>query len=170
MGAGEVDEPTGDVFAAKDRFVGIGLVRDPHPRIRELREQCPVHPGSISGMFGVVGPDNYLIPDDRQVSVFTWQPVESAFRDATTFSSSYVVPALRSIIGRTILEMDPPDHQRYRSLIQGAFTKKEMVRWERDFVRDIVGARIDAIAPRGHAVAGRHLDEAVGSRRRRASR
>lgn len=147
MGEGAVVDE--DPFAAKDRLLGIGLVRDPHPRLRELREQCPVHEKSISGIFGVVGPDNYLIPDDQQVSVFPFEAVERVFRDSTTFSSSYYVPSLRDIIGRTILEMDPPDHQRYRSLLQGAFTKKEMERWEREFVRDIVANRLDELAPRG---------------------
>ena len=27
-----------DVFDVKNQFVGIGVVRDPHPRLRELRE------------------------------------------------------------------------------------------------------------------------------------
>jgi cytochrome P450 len=140
-----------DVFAAKDRLAGIGAVRDPHPRLRELREADEkVHPGSVSSQFGMVGPDNYLIPDEQQVSVFDFENADRIFRDPVTFSSSYYVPSLRAIIGRTILEMDPPDHQRYRSLLQGAFTKKEMVRWERDFVRDIVESHISRMAPDGH--------------------
>jgi cytochrome P450 len=140
---------TDDVFDAKNRLGGLGLVRDPHPRLAELREACPVHTGSLSGIFGIVGPDNYLIPDAQQVSVFTWDAVDTAFRDPETFSNSYMQAALRDVIGRTILEMDPPDHQRYRTLIQGAFTRTEMVRWEQDFVRDIVGAAIERIAPAG---------------------
>jgi len=138
-----------DVFDAKNRLGGLGLVRDPHPRLSALREACPVHAGSLSGIFGIVGPDNYLIPDEQQVSLLTWDAVDTAFRDPVTFSNSSVAAALREVIGRTILEMDPPDHQRYRTLVQGAFTKAEMVRWERDFVRDIVVAAVDRIAPRG---------------------
>jgi cytochrome P450 len=138
-----------DAFAAKDRLFGIGLMQDPHPTLRALRAERPVHPGSVSGLFGMVGPDNYLIPDEQQVSVFDYELVDKVFRDASTFSSSYYVPSLRAIIGRTILEMDPPEHQRYRSLLQGAFTKKEMVRWERDFVRDIVASRLAQLAPLG---------------------
>ncbi len=140
-----------DVFEAKNRLGGFGLVRDPHPRLHELRESCPVHRGSVSGLFGVVGPDNYLTPDDQQVSVFRWDDVDAAFRDAATFSNSYYVPYLGEIIGRTILEMDPPDHQRYRLLIQGAFTRNEMVRWEAEFVRDIVERRLLELKPLGRA-------------------
>jgi cytochrome P450 len=138
-----------DAFAAKDRLLGIGVIRDPHPHLREVRDTAKVVPGSLSSQFGLVGPDNYLIPDEQQVSVFDFELVEGVFRDNVTYSSSYYVPSLRAIIGRTILEMDPPDHQRYRSLIQGAFTKKEMMRWERDFVRDIVETRLRAMAPLG---------------------
>jgi cytochrome P450 len=140
-----------DVFDVKNQFVGIGLVRDPHPRLRELREECPVHDGSVSGLFGVVGPDNYLTPDDQQVSVFPFDEVDAAFRDHTTFSNSYYTPFLQEVLGRTILEMDEPDHQRYRALLQGAFTKAEMANWEVDFVRDLVRSRLAALAPLGRA-------------------
>jgi cytochrome P450 len=138
-----------DVFEAKNRFGGIGLVRDPNPRLAELRESRPVHAGSVSGQFGIVGPDNFLIPEDQQVSVFRWNEVDAGFRDAATFSSSYVSAALRDVIGRTILEMDPPDHQRYRLLLQGAFTRPEMEKWERDFVRAVVDQQLDPLVPRG---------------------
>ena len=43
---------------AKDRLFGIGVVRDPHPRLHALHAECPVHQGSISGLFGLVGPDS----------------------------------------------------------------------------------------------------------------
>ena len=144
-----MSEGSADVFAAKNLLGGIGLVRDPHPRLHELRNECPVHRGSVSGIFGVVGPDNYLTPDDRQVSVFAWDEVDEGFRDSETYSNSYYVPSLRAVIGRTILEMDPPEHQRYRSLLQGAFTRNEMVKWESHFVRDIVEQRIATIASLG---------------------
>ena len=144
-----MDDKASGVFAAKNLLGGIGLVRDPHPRLHELRDECPVHEGSVSGIFGVVGPDNYLTPDDRQVSVFTWNEVDEGFRDSETYSNRYYVPSINAVIGRTILEMDPPEHQRYRSLLQGAFTRNEMVKWEADFVRDIVERQISAIAPLG---------------------
>ena len=138
-----------DAFALKDRLFGIGVVRDPHPRFRELHDECPVHKGSISGIFGVVGPDNFLTPDDQQVSVFGFDAVERGFRDPVTFSSAYYEPLLGSVIGHTILEMDPPEHQRYRLLLQAAFSKNEMVRWEDDFVRGIVASALDRIASPG---------------------
>ena len=138
-----------DVFEAKNRLGGIGLVRNPHPRLHELRDAAPVHPGSVSSHFGVIGPDNYLIDDAEQISVFRWRDVDAGFRDAITLSNGYVAPALHDVVGRTILEMDPPEHQRYRLLLQGAFTRGEMDKWEREFVRDIVNEQLDPLAPLG---------------------
>ena len=149
MEGAAVGDATEDVFEAKNRLGGIGLVRDPHPRLHELRNECPVHKGSVSGKFGVVGPDNYLTADDEQVSVFTWDEVDAGFRDATTFSNSYVAASLHDVIGRTILEMDPPEHQRYRTLLQGAFTRHEMVKWEEHFVQAIVNEQLDRLVPLG---------------------
>jgi cytochrome P450 len=142
-------DPPADPFGAKNRFLGIGVVRDPHRRVAEMRAECPVQHGSLSGRFGVVGPDNYFVPEDQHRLVLGFLAVEEGFRDPATFSNAYYVPSLRDVIGRTILEMDPPEHQRYRALIQGAFTKKEMVRWEEGFVRDIVDAQLDRLAPLG---------------------
>ncbi len=150
--AHEPHEPdsTEDVFAAKDRMYGIGLMRDPYPRLHALRALGPVHPGSFSGQYGLTGPDNLLYPEDEQVTVVSFAGVEQGFRDPT-MSSTYVKPALNRVIGRTILEMDPPDHGRFRLLIQGVFTKKEMERWEREFVRDIVRSYLLPLVARGHA-------------------
>jgi cytochrome P450 len=138
-----------DVFAAKNRMYGVGVVRDPLPRMHELRAECPLHQGSISGLFGTVGPDNSFVSDDAQMTLFGFDPIEATFRDPETWSNSNVAVTMGAVIGRTILQMDPPEHPRYRLLIQGAFTKKEMVRWEDEFVRDIVRAAVDRIAPLG---------------------
>ena len=138
-----------DPFAQKNRFGGIGVVDNPHPRLHELRSQCPVQHGSISGIFGMVGPDNYIFSDDQQISVLNWDLADAGFRNYGQLSNSYYIPYLRDVIGRTILEMDPPEHHRYRQLIQGAFTKNEMQRWEDEFATTIVNSYLDKLAPLG---------------------
>jgi cytochrome P450 len=145
----EGDEPS--PFAIKDRLSGIGVVDNPHPRLHELRAACPVHRGSPSGLFGTTGPDNYIIPDDQQLSVLTFTEADRAFRDSATFSNAYYRPYLRAVIGKTILEMDPPEHHRFRTLIQGAFTKPAVARWEDDFARPIIASYLDRLAPLGRA-------------------
>ena len=145
------DDTPDDPFAAKDQLFGVGLMRDPHPRLHELMEAGPVHRGSMSGQFGMVGPDNVIYPEDEQVSVVGFWAVDEGFRDPQRFSNSWYEPSLGKVIGRTILEMDPPEHYRFRLLLQGAFSKKEMQRWEREFVRDIVRSYLVPLVPRGKA-------------------
>jgi cytochrome P450 len=139
-----------DPFEAKDRVFGAGAMLDPYPRLAELRSECPVHAGSISARFGMIGSDTMLFPEERQWSVYSYDGVEDVLKDPATFSSDWYQASLTHIIGRTILEMDPPEHHRYRMLLQGAFSKKSMDRWERDFVRDIVDRQIDRFARLGH--------------------
>ena len=61
----DVAEGEDDVFAAKNRLSGIGLVRDPIPKLHELPAQCPVHHGSVSGQFGILGPRQRALPRGR---------------------------------------------------------------------------------------------------------
>ena len=61
------------------------------------------------------------------------------------------------VMGHTILEMDEPEHSRYRRLIQQAFSKKALAHWETDLVRPIVNACIDRFVGRGHADLVREL-------------
>jgi cytochrome P450 len=99
----------------------------------------------------MIGPDTMIFGDRRQVSVFSFDLVEEVFKDTSRFSSSWFRPSIGEVIGRTILEMDPPEHGRYRRLIQGAFTKREMDRWEDEFVRGIVDGYIDRFIGTGRA-------------------
>jgi cytochrome P450 len=137
--------------ARKDAFFGHGVVRDPFPTLAELQARCPVLEGTINGHFGIVGPEDLLFPDDPQVSVLSYAGVEQGFKDPEVFSSSWYLAPLGSTIGRTIIQMDPPEHGRYRRLIQGAFTKREMERWETAFVRDIVDGYLDGFVGLGRA-------------------
>ena len=141
-----------DPFAAKDALFGVGAMRDPHPRLHEMRSQCPVHPGSMSGQFGMVGPDNFIEPDEsKHVTVVGFDEIQEGFRDPDRFSNRWYHVPLGATIGRTILEMDPPEHYQFRLLLQGAFTKKEMDRWEREFVRDIVRLYLLPLVSKGRA-------------------
>ena len=136
-------EPIHDPFAAKDRLFGHDEIGDPASRLAELRSECPIHAGSISKKFGVEGFDTLLYPEHSQYSVFSFEAVDAVLRRGADFSSTYSSKPLREVIGRTILEMDAPDHHRFRMLIQPAFTKSEIERWEHTFVRSIVDEYID---------------------------
>jgi cytochrome P450 len=142
---------TSELLKNKDAFFGHGSIVDPYPELGKMLSECPVHAGSVQQHFGIAGPETILYGDDPQVSVLSFDGVESGFKNYQELSACWYQPSLRSTIGRTILEMDPPEHGRYRQLIQGALTRKEMERWETEFVRDLVDSSLDKIAPRGHA-------------------
>ncbi len=136
---------------ARNRAMGAGLVDDPHPVFDRLRESGPIHPGAISTQFGIEGADQRTWPDRPNFSAFSWATVDTIMRDSLTYSSSWYEPVLMPTVGRSLIQMDEPDHRRYRALIQPAFTLKETQRWETRWVRPIVERLVDAVRERGRA-------------------
>jgi len=61
------------------------------------------------------------------------------------------------VFGHSILEMDEPEHHQYRGLIQQAFTKKAVDRWQNELVRPMVESIVDEIAARGSGDLVREL-------------
>ncbi|MCB0995454.1 MAG: hypothetical protein KDB21_10205, partial [Acidimicrobiales bacterium] len=95
--------------AARDAQAGVGIVEDPYPRYHELQATCPAFEGTITGRFGFEGLDGALYPDRRHVSVMTYALVEQILKDTDTFSSSWYGAQLESSVGRSTLQMDPPE-------------------------------------------------------------
>lgn len=148
-----------DPFAVFDESMGGTQVRDPHPVFHELRATCPVHQGSLQSTFGIDNPFEgaFPEPDVPPVAVLSYDAVQQVLKDGETFSSSGYGPTIGLVMGHSILEMDEPEHHRYRSLIQQAFTRKAMERWETNLVRPIVDDMVDAFADRGSADLVREL-------------
>src|SRR5437763_12993653 len=61
------------------------------------------------------------------------------------------------VMGHSILEMDEPEHHHYRGLIQQAFTRKALERWQEELVRPLVESMVDEIAVRGRGDLVREL-------------
>jgi cytochrome P450 len=78
-------------------------------------------------------------------------------RDGHTFSSAGYAATMGLVFGHSILEMDEPEHRKYRSLIQQAFTRKAMDEWEAEIVRPVVHGLVDGFADRGRADLVREL-------------
>ncbi len=154
--APDAGEPAvGDPFEAFNRAQGIGSVRDPYPRLGELRRQCPVHKLSARELFG----DKIQVPLDLGdvYTVFSHDAVSEVLRDGQTFSSTGYAKTMGIVMGHSILEMDEPEHSQYRGLIQQAFSRKALARWETDLVAPIVHEHVDRFAGRGSADLVREL-------------
>jgi cytochrome P450 len=137
--------------AARDASMGIGIVDDPYPRYHELRAQCPVHAGTLTEKWGFAGSDGALFPDRRHVSVIGYAQVEAVLKDTDTFSSAWYDPQLIPSVGRSILHMDPPEHQRHRLVVQPAFSQQEMRWWQTEYVEPAAHLYIDRFVDRGRA-------------------
>jgi cytochrome P450 len=135
-----------DPFELKD--VVSGNIRDPYPRMHELRRQSPVHTGSIDLGEGVEPVDpNGPAP----VTVFGFDEVVQVLRDNETYSSGVYESVMGLVMGRTILQMDEPEHRTSRALVSSSFRSKVLERWEEDLVAVVVNELIDGFIDRGQA-------------------
>ena len=141
----EVIEPF-DPFELKD-VVG-GNIRDPYPLLAELRRQSPVHTGPID-----LGGGNEVGEPDKPppVTVFGFEEVVQVLRDNETFSSAVYADVMGQVMGRTILQMDEPEHRINRALVAPSFRSKVLERWEGDLVAVVVNELIDSFVDSGRS-------------------
>jgi cytochrome P450 len=135
-----------DPFALKD--VVSGDIRDPYPRMHELRRQSPVHTGPIDLGDGAHPADpNRPTP----VTIFGFDEVSQVLRDNETYSSCVYEGIMGHVMGRTILQMDEPEHRMARALVSASFRSKVLQHWEESLVAVVVNELIDTFVDRGHA-------------------
>jgi cytochrome P450 len=148
-----------DPFAVFDESTGAGSVRDPYPVFHELRAGCPVQTANFAEHFGWDQSVDPMLadPDRTTYTPLSFEAVHAVLKDDETFSSSAYANSMGLVMGHSILEMDEPEHHRYRSLIQQAFTRKAMDRWEVELVGPIVHRLIDEFAEQGRAELVRQL-------------
>jgi cytochrome P450 len=148
------DDDTYDPFAAFNAHMGAGKVATPYPAYAELRAECPVHPAEEVykrlGFDGVVGMAS-VATSGRGRAVYTHQGVDQAFRNRDGFSVQGYQATIGPLLGRTILEMDEPEHMRVRRLAAEAFTPAAMEVWREHVIGPIVHRHLDRFADRGHA-------------------
>jgi cytochrome P450 len=146
-----VGDDSYDPFEAFDHALGADAIRDPYPRFAELRRQAPVHKGSTWQLFELGDPTSVVYQSTPFYSVVSYDSVTQVLRDNATFTSTTYASAMGIVMGHTILEMDEPEHGRYRALIEQAFSRKAMERWEADIIAPTVDRMIDGFIERGSA-------------------
>ncbi len=135
-----------DPFELQDTV--SGNIRDPYPRLGELRRQHPVHLGPVDLGDG-------LDPADpnrpTRVTVFGFDESVQVLRDNVTYSSSVYEGIMGLVMGKTILQMDEPEHRLHRALVSPTFRSKVLERWEGDLVQRVVDELLDDFAGDGSA-------------------
>jgi cytochrome P450 len=133
-----------DPYELKD-VVG-GTIRDPYPALHALRRESPVHVGAID-----LGDGAELADPSRPapVTVLGFDEVVQVLRDGETYSSAIYGEVVGMVMGRTILQMDEPEHRAVRTLVASSFRSKILARWEEDLVARVVNELIDTFIDEG---------------------
>jgi cytochrome P450 len=127
---------TDDAVFTFDTLLTPEFSRAPQPYFRQMRATNPVM--RTPSMFGDPG---------STVFVGRGDDVEMVLRDPARFSSKF---AQNSKLGFPLIPItvDPPDHHRYRRLLDPLFGPKQMARLE-DAIAGRADSLIDAFAARG---------------------
>jgi cytochrome P450 len=130
-----------------------GDVRDPYPMFAGIRAETPVMHVELSAGSGG-GRYRHDEKAPRITSLFTVTSHELAqqvLTDNVRFSSAANAMTIGQVMGRTILEMDAPEHQRHRALVAKAFRARVLDQWRDAIIGATVNELIDAFAGDGHA-------------------
>jgi len=142
-----------DPFELQDTI--LGDIRDPFDVLAEARSRGSVQPGSTD-LFNAEN-DIDFDPGAPAYTVYSHDAVAQVLRDSATFSSGIVANIVGAVMGRTVLEMDGPEHRSHRALVSLAFRHKMLARWERDLVAVVANDLIDKFVDDGQAELVRQL-------------
>lgn len=157
-----------EAFRRFDVAMGAGAAVDPQPLLAMMRESAPVaRLEGASGLLGMLGGEGMAsalasgtgasLSFDDLVLVLGFDEAQQVLRDGATFSSRQYELLMGPLMGHSILEMDEPEHHKYRALVQQAFTRKALDRWEHELVRPVVDDLVDEFCERGRADLVREL-------------
>jgi cytochrome P450 len=133
-----------------------GDVRDPYPMMAAVRANSPVLEVSLGGP-GRYRHDEKAPPITTLYSVTSYELARQVLTDSERFSSHVYEFTMGPVMGRTILEMDPPEHQRHRALVARAFRARMLERWSDTVIGECVTELLDAFAGDGQADLVRQL-------------
>lgn len=156
-------ESADDPFQAFNAAQGMGAIRDPHPIFAAMREAAPVHRIDLEAtgggaLAGAAPPGSGLLPPGPEIWLaLSYDAVSEVLRDDERFSSAGYAASMGQVMGHSILEMDGAEHTRVRNLINRAFSRRAIERWERELVRPVVDAYVDRFCERGSADLVREL-------------
>ena len=148
-----VDDDAYDPFEALDHFTGSGVVQNPYPTFADLRRKSPVIEGGIWRYFDFGEPlVDAPYKDVQMYAAMSYDAVTQVLRaPGRPFSSQAYAHTMGPVMGHSILEMDEPEHAKYRALLEEVFSRKAMERWEVEVVGPTINAHIDRFVDRGSA-------------------
>src|SRR5690242_7380191 len=128
-----------------------GDVRDPYPMFAGIRADTPVLHVELGGSGSRYRHDEKAPRITSLFTVTSYELARQVLSDNVRFSSAANAMTIGPVMGRTILEMDPPEHQRHRALVAKAFRTRVLDQWSDAIIGATVNELIDAFAGDGHA-------------------
>jgi cytochrome P450 len=143
----DLKDTTFDPYVADELMFGDHL--DPYARIADLRALAPVIEGDYRSLMGLPGE-----PVDSHKPVYlvlSHVAVETILHDPETFSNRSFEPSLGVVYGPILTVLDPPDHTKYRRILQRAFRPEMLRAWDREYVEPVLDELIGSLRAAGRA-------------------
>jgi cytochrome P450 len=148
-----------ELFDLRSSFLartGGGYEDDPYPIWADLREQSPVHAGTLHDLTGFHGDYQFHglpYPDSPHYTAFSYAECDAAYRNPEVFASSpkAVDFSDEPDVLNSMISMGGTQHRRYRALVQPSFVPAKAQWWIRNWIDEAVDALIDFFADRGRA-------------------
>jgi len=134
--------------AVFDEAPFFGDMVDPHGLFRVLVERGGfVQEGKPRELAGL-GSDPTLDPDAPGFLVMGYDEAREVLSDPLTFSNE-TYRGLRTTFGHNLLTMDPPEHTRYRRVMQKALLPQTIAGWASRYIEPVIDGLLDEIAGTG---------------------
>jgi len=145
----DFDDPHFDPSMTFNLGHGSDVVKDPYPRLAQMRAEAPVQHGDLRVSFGMA-PD-FTMQGLEHAMVLGHDKVMQVLGDPATNANSIYLRNLGVGFGRSITTMDAPEHPRFRKIFQRAFTPSALAKWASEVVQPVVHKFIDRFAERDRA-------------------
>ena len=116
----------------------------PYESLRELRNAGPV----VRMEDPLTGVPYWVVTRQAELDYVSKNPALFSSAERTAFPMEFDQDMVEGIHRSTIINMDPPLHQKVRRIVRNAFTPKRVESYEPKF-REHAGRIVDAVAKRG---------------------
>jgi len=134
-----------------------GDVRDPYPMLADVRAGSPVMRVDLEAQPGWRRLAERAPRMPPLFTIFGHEYVQQVLTDNERFSSASYAMTMEPVMGRTILQMDPPEHLRHRALVASAFRARVLEQWSDEVVGVAISELIDEFVGDGRADLVRQL-------------
>jgi len=125
---------------------GVDMAKDYTEDMNRLRDQPPVHPGSLRALLGVPEITDSEVKRDSY-TFFSYRACEIGFRENLIFSSEgYNESAGVRTVGKTILSMVGKPHRQLRKAAQPVFKRPKVLNWwNKRWIEETVDVLLDRL-------------------------